>query len=198
MIGIVDYGAGNLRSVANALGHVHADFRVCDAGKDLQTVDKVLLPGVGHFAAAVEHLTRTGLMQALREWRRQEKPILGICLGLQLLFEGSEEAPKAPGLGLLAGRVVQLQARRVPHMGWNEVAVAAACPLADEGDCDYYYFAHSYVAAPAAASLVTGTTNLDGLLIPAIVGNDQLWGVQFHPEKSGAAGLRLLARFARC
>jgi glutamine amidotransferase len=198
MIGIVDYGAGNLRSVANALDRIGVGFVVCHASEDLKVVDKVVLPGVGHFAAAAGHLAQTGLLSALRDWGRERRPMLGICLGMQLLFEESEEAPSIPGLGLLSGRVVRLQARRVPHMGWNTVAVTGGCQTASEGVVDHYYFAHSYVVTPSDPSVVSGWAKIDGVGFPAIVEEGRLSGVQFHPEKSGEAGLRLLTKFAQC
>lgn len=198
MIGIVDYGAGNLRSVANALEHIKAPFRLCRELRDLSAVTKVILPGVGHFAAAAMQLARTGMLQGLRDWASGGRPVLGICLGLQLLFEASAEGPGTPGLGLLAGRVVRLQAKRVPHMGWNEVTVVRECPLLCEGSSDYFYFAHSFVAFPTDAGDIAGMTDVDDSSVPAVVGGGIVWGVQFHPEKSGEAGLRLLARFAQC
>ena len=198
MIGIVDYGAGNLRSVANALDRVGAQFAVCRTSEDLKLVDKVVLPGVGHFAAAAGHLAQTGLISALRDWGRERRPMLGICLGMQLLFEESEESPSTPGLGLLSGRVVRLQSRRVPHMGWNNVRVTDGCLTASEAVGEHYYFAHSYIAAPSDLAVVSGWATNDGVRFPAIVQDGRLSGVQFHPEKSGEAGLRLLARFAQC
>ena len=153
---------------------------------------------MAHFAAASSHLAQTGLILALRDWGRERKPMLGICLGMQLLFDASEEAPSIPGLGLLSGRVVRLQARRVPHMGWNNVSVFGRCPAASAETDDYYYFAHSYVVAPSDRTVVSGWATIDGVGFPAIVEDGPLSGVQFHPEKSGEAGLRLLARFAQC
>ncbi len=198
MIGIIDYGAGNLRSVANALGHVGVRFRECKVPEDLHAVAKVVLPGVGHFGSAARGLSEVGMMEALRVWGAAGKPMLGICLGLQLFFEASAEAPDVRGLGLLPGRVVRLQAERVPHMGWNEVAAERTCPLVETGPCGHFYFAHAFVAEPGDPRDLVASTGVGGASVPAIVGRDSVWGVQFHPEKSGPAGLDLLSRFAAC
>ena len=195
MIGLVDYGAGNMRSVANALDHLGLPFEVCETPADLGRALRIVLPGVGHFGTAARRLSEVGMLEALRAQVEAGKPLLGICLGLQLLFAGSDEAPGEPGLGLLPGRTVRLEARRVPHMGWSRVVLERPFPLAEEG---YYYFAHGYVARVDSPEHLVGTVTIDGRSVPAVVGRDGLWGVQFHPEKSGEAGLALLAGFARC
>jgi glutamine amidotransferase len=198
MIGVIDYGAGNLQSVTNALQHLGLPTRSCETPDDLSRVDRLVLPGVGQFGAAVRRLAGDGLDEAILERVRAGVPLLGICLGLQLLFRQSDEATGLPGLELLPGRTVRIEAKIVPHMGWNRVTVTRPCPLIDEDEASYFYFAHSYVAHLDWPELLVGTTALDGREIPAIVGRDRIWGVQFHPEKSGAAGLALLRRFAEC
>ena len=198
MIGVVDYGAGNLRSVTNALTAVGAAFRVCVGVEDLEEVTKISLPGVGHFASAARHLRESGLMEALRVWGRAGRPLLGICLGLQLLFDTSAEGPGVTGLSLLPGCVVPLQARRVPHMGWNQVVNEQCCLGLPPGSKTFYYFAHGFVARPENIDVVEGWVSVEETPIPAIVARDRIWGVQFHPEKSGPAGLELLARFVTC
>ena len=198
MIGVIDYGAGNLQSVTNALQHLESPSRSCVTPDDLARVDRLLLPGVGQFGAAVRRLAGNGLDEAILERVQAGVPLLGICLGLQLLFRQSDEAAGLMGLELLPGRTVRIEAKIVPHMGWNRVTLTRPCPLIDEGETSYFYFAHSYVAHLDWPQLLAGTTELDGREIPAIVGRERIWGVQFHPEKSGSAGLALLRRFAEC
>lgn len=196
MIGIVDYGAGNLASVANALDRLGRRWRTCVAPPDLAGADRLILPGVGHFGAAAARLAASGVGEALRGAVDRGVPLLGICLGLHLLFERSAEAPGVSGLGILPGEVAALEARRVPHMGWNLVtprrAAGAVAPRAPE----HMYFAHGFVAAPAHDRQVLASVKLDGRDWPAMVGRGRVVAVQFHPERSGPAGLALLGRFA--
>ena len=189
MIGLIDYGAGNLQSVANALDRLDLPFTVCEQPSQIEAVERIILPGVGHFGAAARAMTQHGTGDALRTAARAGKPLLGICLGMQLLLEASDEAPGLPGLGLLPGRCVRLDAERVPHMGWNHVRW--------ERHAGYYYFAHGYVAAPQPEHVVA-TTSVDGREIPAVIGTGRVLGVQFHPEKSGERGLELMEELCRC
>lgn len=198
MIGVIDYGAGNLQSVGHALDRLGLPFRVCATPDALDGCDRILLPGVGHFGAAAEALTRSELDVALRQRVEDGTPLLGICLGLQLLFAGSDEAPGVQGLALVPGRTVRLETRRVPHMGWNRVSWRRSDPLAGEKDDDYFYFAHGYVARVEDDEHLVGDVPIETGRYPAVVGRPGVWGVQFHPEKSGPAGLALLERFARC
>jgi len=198
MIALIDYGAGNLRSVANALDRLELPHRICGNPDDLAGTTRIILPGVGHFGAATEQLDRTGMSAALQARARNGVPFLGICLGLHLLFERSEEAPDRDGLSLLPGTVVRLPIRRVPHMGWNRVRPDRPGGLIPEGSSDYFYFAHSYSAIPGRSSDQLGSVHVEDLDVAAIVGRDRLFGVQFHPEKSGPAGQELLRRFATC
>lgn len=201
MTGVVDYGAGNLASVSNALDALGVAHRVCTSAEDLAACDRIILPGVGHFGAAARHLAAAGLDVALRAAASSDTPLLGICLGLQLLFDGSDEAPGAPGLGLLPGHVVRLEARRVPHMGWNRVhrtgAAAARCQVLPREPV-HVYFAHGFVSEPSDADDVLATVDVDGHPRPAVVGRGSVQATQFHPERSGEVGLRMLERFCAC
>lgn len=189
MIGVIDYGAGNLRSVANALDRLGAKYEVCDGPDAVVASDRIILPGVGHFGAAARSLAGSGIDRALRVCAGDGLPVLGICLGMQLLLESSDEAPGIPGLGILPGRNVRLPVRRVPHMGWNRVRWS----VWDE----YFYFAHGY-AARTAPEHVVATVEIEGETVPAVIGRGKTLGVQFHPEKSGDRGLALLEEFCRC
>jgi len=189
VIGVVDYGVGNLQSVVNALDRLSLPYAVCRRPEEVAAADRLLLPGVGHFGAAARAIEANGVAAALREAALAGKPLVGICLGMQLLLEGSDEAPGARGLGLLPGKSVALEAKRVPHMGWNLVRW--------NGRRDHYYFAHGFVAAPRPEHVVA-TTELEGTELPAAIGRDRIVGVQFHPEKSGDRGLALLEELCRC
>jgi glutamine amidotransferase len=189
VIGVIDYGAGNLQSVINALDRLGLPWTVCDRPAQIDEVERIILPGVGHFGAAARAMDETGMREALRCAVRDGKPMLGICLGMQLLLEASEEAPEVSGLGLLPGRSVLLEAERVPHMGWNRVRWS--------GLVNHYYFAHSFVAVPRKEDLLA-TTEIEGRDIPAAIGSGRVLGVQFHPEKSGDRGLSVLEEFCRC
>jgi glutamine amidotransferase len=196
---LCDPGASNVRSVARAIER--AAGRSADVSRDPDTIrraDVLVVPGQGHFAAFARAM-EGGVGEALLERIRAGVPYLGICLGLQVLFESSAEAPGAKGLGVLAGTVVKLDAgldpetgrpRALPHIGWNAVEPAAGSPIARA----HYYFAHGYVAAPADASVVAGTTEY-GASFPSAIAKDRILGVQFHPEKSQRAGLALLECF---
>lgn len=203
MIAIVDYGMGNLRSVGKALVRLgHA----AEVTRDVRRVERaagVVLPGVGAFGACMENLRRYGLLAAVRDAALSGRPFLGICLGMQLLFEGSEEFGPVEGLGVLPGRVVRFAAcepgseLRVPHMGWNALRVQRghAC-LEGVADGTYVYFVHSYYPVPADPELVVTTTPY-GVEFASSVGRGPLFACQFHPEKSQTVGLRILDNFAR-
>lgn len=195
MIGIVDYGAGNLGSVENALAALGLAARRCTTPADVLGVDRLVLPGVGHFGAAMRNLRERGLDCAVGSAVAAGTPLLGICLGMQLLFAGSAEAPGEPGLGLLPGRCERLTSRRVPHIGWNRVQWCAG-PAA--GTAGHAYFAHSFHVVGAAAADVWGTTELDGVDVTAACGRGALRGWQFHPEKSGRLGQQWLQEWLRC
>lgn len=194
MIAIADYGVGNLASVRKAFHAVGHEADLVRDTRRLRDARAVVLPGVGHFGHCSREFHRYDLGPAILDARARGVPILGICVGMQLLFEGSEEAADAPGLGLLAGRVRRMRGvPRLPQIGWNEVAVGGSHPWLVAAD-GWYYFVHSYAAEPEAG-VTLGTTDYAGERA-AIVGSDGILGVQFHPEKSGPAGLRLLRGFA--
>jgi glutamine amidotransferase len=195
VIAIVDYGVGNLASVRKAFHAVgHEAELVRDHGA-LRDARALVLPGVGHFGHCSREFSRYELGPVVMDARQRGVPILGICVGMQLFFEGSEEAEDAPGLGLLAGHVRKMRdVPRIPQIGWNEVSVRGSHPWLAANDGDYYYFVHSYAAEPTT-DVALGTVEYGGTRA-AIVGTDGLLGVQFHPEKSAKAGLRLLQAFA--
>ena len=192
MIVVVDYGAGNTRSVLRALEAVGAEARLVSTPEALDAGDRVVVPGVGAAPSAVEALAAHGLWEPIRRWGASGRPLLGVCLGAQLLLDGSDEGD-APGLGLVPGRCRAFPApadggpRQVPHIGWNSVRTSG-------GSFDAY-FVHGYWtdAAPAA---VSGRTEVDGFTFPSLLRADAITGTQFHPEKSGPVGRALLAAFA--
>ena len=193
MIALVDYGAGNLRSVENAFAAIGAGTTRAAHPGALTAATRIVLPGVGHFGALVRALSAGGLDVALRERLAAGVPFLGICLGMQALYEESEEAPGLRGLGLLPGRVARLPAGvRVPHMGWSEIRPRPGSRLCEGVPAGArFYFAHSFHCPPEGAA----ATAFHGTEIGAAVEAGNLRGVQFHPEKSGPEGLRLLERF---
>jgi glutamine amidotransferase len=195
---VVDYGSGNLRSVCKALDAVGARTRLIDAPAQLGEIDAVVVPGVGAFGDCARNLRATGLWEPLREWIAADRPYLGICLGYQLLFEGSEETPGVPGLGVLPGFVRRFPSGplKVPHMGWNTLALRSPADALFQGlPADpSVYFVHSYHPVPADDSLVTATCDY-GAGFAASVARGALKAVQFHPEKSQANGLAILRNF---
>ena len=196
MIAIVDYGVGNLASAQKAFAAVGAHAELVREPIGLRQATAVVLPGVGNFGHCSRELHRHGFVPELRDARARGVPMLGICVGMQLLFDGSEEDRREPGLGFFRGSVVKLAGvPRVPQIGWNAVRKTGDHPwLRDVADGDHFYFVHSY-AAEAAEDVALGTVEYGGARL-AIAGRDRLLGVQFHPEKSGANGLRLLRAFA--
>lgn len=192
MIGVVDYGAGNLRSVTNVLSVLDAPFRIVRHGNGLRTVDKVILPGVGHFGQLARAMDDLALRAPLSTMIGEGVPYLGICLGMQMLFAASAEAPEARGLGIFAGHVGVIEgAERLPHMGWNTVRRIKQSTLLGD-DETFFYFANSY-ACPVIDDTV-GVCEY-GSNFSAVVERDAVCGVQFHPEKSGAAGRAVIERF---
>ena len=197
MIAIVDYGMGNRRSVEKALEHVGAEPLITADHDAIRDADGVILPGVGAFPQAMRNIQRAGLDGPLLDRHMDGRPILGLCLGMQLLFEGSDEHEGALGLGLLPGRVRALNAPRVPHIGWNLVTFARASKLVDGlGGAAAFYHVHSFVCAPDDDHDVVGRGEY-GERFVSIVERDNVMGVQFHPEKSSRDGLHLLRNFAR-
>ena len=202
MIAIVDYGMGNLRSVQKALERSGAEARVTGDAAEVRAARGVVLPGVGAFGACVENLAASGLEQPVREAIEAGKPFLGICVGMQILFEESEEFGPSKGLGILPGRVRRfsgpaVEGLKIPQMGWNQLRVRRAVPeLEGIEDGAFVYFVHSFYVEPADESLVAASTEY-GVSFASAVARGNLFACQFHPEKSQTVGLRLLASFAR-
>lgn len=194
MIGLIDYGAGNLRSVQNALARLDEDCLIAASPEDLADAHAIVFPGVGAAAPAMAALRERGLDEAIVRAIDRNIPFLGICLGLQLLFESSAE-DGASCLGVLGGTVERLPTReKLPHVGWNTVDHVRAHPVLAGMDGEAMYFTHSYVGAPRDAAVVAAETT-HGVRFVSIIATGRVVGVQFHPERSGAAGLRLLANF---
>jgi imidazole glycerol phosphate synthase glutamine amidotransferase subunit len=197
MIAIIDYQAGNLRSVQKALAYLGAEYRTVDQPGGLEGGDKILLPGVGNFGAAMDHLDRSGLAAAIRDWLKADRPFLGICLGMQMLFETSEEDPGRAGFGFFPGSCRQFKSGKVPQIGWNDVRPMKKSALLNGFSGNpYFYFLHSFYAVPEDRSIVSGITNY-GLDYPSVVEQGQVCGVQFHPEKSGDRGIEMLLNWVR-
>ncbi|MFH1413495.1 MAG: imidazole glycerol phosphate synthase subunit HisH [Candidatus Omnitrophota bacterium] len=201
MIAVIDYGMGNIHSVNKALGLYGAKTIVTNKVEDIKSAQKLVLPGVGAFDDAKGELERRGLIDILLEQVRSKKPFLGICLGMQLLFDQSEEAKTSKGLGLIKGSVRKFEAkagRKVPHMGWNQLShLKKDCPLLrDVKENAYVYFCHSYYPAPSENNLVAATTDY-GTDFASLVWKEKLFGVQFHPEKSQAVGLKIIENFVK-
>lgn len=196
MIALVDYGTGNLSSVANALDRLAAPFAIVGTAEALAEARSMILPGVGAAAPAMAALRERGLDVPIRQAIARGVPFLGICLGLQLLFESSAE-DGATCLGVLGGTVDRLATPgKLPHVGWNAVHRLRPHPLVDGLEDEPMYFVHSYAVAPSDATMVVAET-VYGVPFPSMVARDRLVGVQFHPERSGVAGLQLLANFVR-
>jgi glutamine amidotransferase len=199
MIAIIDYGMGNLHSVQKALESLGAKTQVTNKPRDLNDCDKIILPGVGAFDDAVLELKKQNLIPALIEQIKNKKIFLGICLGMQLLFERSEEANKAKGLSLLKGEVLRFENKKgfkVPHMGWNQLRkVNGQCPLLrDIPDNSYVYFCHSYYPSSTDEGVIAATTDY-GIEFVSVVSRNNIYGLQFHPEKSQEVGLKILRNF---
>ena len=186
---IIDYGAGNLKNVARALAESGFSPWFVEQPADLGNPEVLVLPGQGHFGQASRALMTNGLADLLRDWLAAGKPFLGICLGLQLLFADSEEAPGVAGLARLSGTVTRLQEARVPHMGWNTVETAPEHPFNDLLTGRHFYFVHSYAAPPLSGQ---GLTTHGGTIFTSLYLGTKLIACQFHPEKSGSAGLAFL------
>jgi len=198
MIAIIDYDAGNLKSVEKALQYLGEDVKITSDADEILGADKIILPGVGAFGDAMEKLNTRGLSEVIREAVRRKIPLLGICLGLQLLFEASEESPGVDGLSVLKGKIVRIPDKegfKVPHIGWNSLKINPESKLfAGIPEDSYVYFVHSYYLA-AEEPIVAATTDYV-VDIHAAVEKEHVFACQFHPEKSGDIGLKLLKNFA--
>ncbi len=197
MIGLIDYGAGNLKSVVQAFVYLGEDIRVMDTPGDFNKVRKLILPGVGSFGPAMTNIQKGGWLEPVLEWLRSGRPFLGICLGMQLLFEASRESPQARGFSVFPGHCRRFQAAKVPQTGWNNVTFKQNNPVfTGIADGEYFYFIHGYYVAACRPDMVLATADYN-LEYPAAVSRGRVYGVQFHPEKSGRAGLKLLDNWRR-
>ncbi|MGI5878147.1 MAG: imidazole glycerol phosphate synthase subunit HisH [Christensenellales bacterium] len=195
MIAIIDYGVGNLRSVQKAFELMGHEAVVTGDPERVRAADKVVLPGVGAFTSAMAALRSGGMIPVLREAVSREKPLLGICLGMQLLFERSQEGGSTEGLSVLPGRVTPIRGvRKVPHMGWNSLTLRPSPLFAGLTGKPWVYFVHSYRAEPTDPAIVLATTRY-GEALCAAAGSGRVFATQFHPEKSGPAGLKILNNF---
>ncbi len=200
MIGVVNYGGGNIQSVRNALAALGAGHQEISVPGHFHGIDAVVFPGQGAFADSMTGLQARGLVEPLRDWILADRPFFGICIGYQLLFESSEENPGVAGLGIFPGRVVKFRETpglKIPHMGWNTARVVAADQSAWEelGEEPYFYFVHSYYPEPADRSLAATLTGYGGVEFASAVQRGRLLATQFHPEKSQGNGLRLIQTF---
>lgn len=198
MIAIIDYDAGNLKSVEKALHYLGEDAKISQNPQEILGADKVILPGVGAFGDAMEKLHRFGLVEVIEQLVQKNTPLLGICLGLQLLFRGSEEAPNVAGLGVLEGDIVRMpdkEGYKIPHMGWNSLQISPSSKLLKGiGKEPYVYFVHSYYLKADREEDVAATTEYT-THIHAAVECGNVFACQFHPEKSGETGLQILKNF---
>lgn len=196
-IAVVDYGAGNLSSVCNSLHYLGFSSRIADTVEKINDSFGVILPGVGAFPDAMQALDASGLRKAVCD-AAKKKPFLGICLGMQLLFESSDEVKSCAGLGLLPGHIIRIKTElKLPQIGWNALHVLRSNALTQGiSDGDYVYFVHSYMAQPQKQEDLSCTTDY-GTQVPAIVSRGNVYGCQFHPEKSGDVGLAILRNFAK-
>ncbi len=197
MIGIVNYGAGNLKSVKKAFDYLGARNRIVSSAGEISHADRLVLPGVGSFGSALKKLEENGVLAPVAEWLKTDKPFLGICLGLQLLFDSSQESEDATGFGVFKGTCALLQGEKVPQIGWNSIEVKRATKLLHGIDSGtYFYFIHSYYVVPESDEEVLATTEYGGEYASAM-GRNNTYAVQFHPEKSGEAGLQILTNWIK-
>jgi len=199
MLAVIDYGAGNLRSVLHALNYLGVEnMRLVQSPDELEGASKIILPGVGAFGAGMQQLHKQNLVQPIRDALSAGIPYLGICVGMQMLFEIGEEMGEYEGLGILEGRVVRFPEftdRKVPHMGWNQLQICKPCALLDNlSEENFAYFVHSYYCAPTHESDIVALVDY-GIDFTAVVQRDNIYGVQFHPEKSQKTGLQILTNF---
>lgn len=200
MIAIIDYGAGNIQSVAKALRHIGCDCTVTKNKDEILASDGAVLPGVGSFGDTVDTMNAYGIKETVKEYIAGGKPFLGICLGMQLLFPESEESPGAEGLGIFEGTITKIpngDGLKIPHMGWNSLTINPRSRLLKGiGEEPYVYFVHSYYLTAKDRDLVAARTEY-GVTIDAAVEKDNVFATQFHPEKSGETGLKILRNFAK-
>ena len=199
MIAIIDYGAGNLQSVKKAFDFIGAESVITNDPKVILSADKILLPGVGSFGDAMDSMHKNGLVETIKECALSGKPFLGICLGLQLLFEESEESPGVKGLGIFKGKIKKFSSDmglKIPHIGWNSLSIKQKNTLfKDIPENSYVYFVHSYYLHAEDENDIATVTNY-GIDFHSAVGKNNIFATQFHPEKSGDVGLQILKNFA--
>lgn len=205
MIVIVDYGMGNLKSVANACRILGKPAKISDCPDIINRAKKIIFPGVGHFGKTVKELKKRKIFNTLKERIKEGIPYLGICIGMQVLFEQSLEAPGIKGLGVIKGRVKRFKAKNliVPHMGWNQIKMQSEKRKAKNGDIfkgiadkSFFYFVHSYYCEPEEKSIILTTTNY-GLEFASSIHKENIWAVQFHVEKSQDKGLKVFDNFLK-
>jgi imidazole glycerol-phosphate synthase subunit HisH len=201
MIGIIDYGMGNLFSVSKALERLNVPYFISDKSEKLMNANGLILPGVGSFRDAMLRLNESGLSEQIKRYAGKGKPLLGICLGMQLLFEESEENGFTRGLALLSGQVIRFPGRtnegmdyKVPHMGWNKLTVKRSSIMLNKINESHVYFVHSYYVKTIDEDVLIASSDYH-IEVPALVGKENIFGMQFHPEKSSKVGMQLLKNF---
>lgn len=199
MIAIIDYGMGNLHSVSKAVERLGYEYTFVSDAEALNEAEGAILPGVGAFGDAMKNLKERGLVEPIRQFAASGKPLLGICLGMQLLFAGSTEHGNHEGLGILPGQVIRFAGDyKIPHMGWNRLEFLQKDRIFDEVEEGYVYFVHSYFLQPSEENRPVLLATADYYQeVPGIVGRGNIYGMQFHPEKSGTVGMKLLENFAK-
>ena len=199
MIGVIDYGAGNLRSVCNSLKKLSVNSKLIHSPEDIKDISSIIFPGVGSFGDSSEQLKKQKLFDPIKSWLKDDRPFLGICIGFQMLFEKSDESPNSDGFGIIPGKVVRFPEEnllKVPHMGWNEIKFENSSDPIWQGikTSTHFYFVHSYYPEPLESNSVSSITSY-GLEFASSVRCGNIFGTQFHPEKSQAAGLKLISNF---
>jgi len=192
-IGIIDYKSGNLKSIENMLKYLGQEYFIASTPEQIQSADKLIFPGQGHFEQATNALKQSGLIEGIKFSIAHGKPFLGICLGLQILFEKSAEAPNAKGLGFLEGDVLKFQQGKIPQIGWNQIKTTSNNSILED---EHYYFVNSYYVKPKDEQIVSSYCNYH-MDFAASVEKENLIAVQFHPEKSGEAGIRVFEKWLK-